>query len=168
MKARIKWIEGVSFVAESGSGHAMVIDGSPDHGGRNLGMRPMEALLAGLGSCSAFDVVAILRKSRQDVTSCHVELDAERADAVPAVFTRIHMHYVIRGRNIKSAAVQRAVKLSVETYCSATAMLKSQVAISHDWEIEEEPAPKQVPAEQASAAASTHDEKIARALPSTE
>ena len=157
MKARIKWVEDVSFVAESGSGHAIVIDGPPDHGGRNLGMRPMEALLAGLGSCSAFDVVSILRKSRQDVTSCHVELDAERADAVPAVFTRIHMHYVVRGRNIKAAAVQRAVKLSVETYCSATAMLKSQVAITHDWEIEEEPAAKQASPEQVSAATSTND-----------
>ncbi|MFT5176482.1 MAG: putative redox protein, partial [Gammaproteobacteria bacterium] len=127
MKARIKWIEGVSFVAESGSGHAVVLDGSPDHGGRNLGMRPMEAVLIGLGSCSAFDVVTILRKSRQKVTSCHVELDAERADSIPAVFTKIHMHYVVRGHALKPAAVQRAVKLSVDTYCSATAMLKPHV-----------------------------------------
>lgn len=138
MKARIKWVEDVSFVAESGSGHAVVIDGSPEHGGRNLGMRPMEAVLIGLGSCSAFDVVTILRKSRQKVTSCHVELEAERADAVPAVFSRIHMHYVIRGHSIKPAAVQRAVSLSVETYCSATAMLRPQVEITHDWVIEED------------------------------
>ena len=138
MKARIKWVEGVSFVAESGSGHAIVIDGSPEHGGRNLGMRPMEAVLIGLGSCSAFDVVSILRKSRQKVSSCHVELDAERADAVPAVFTRIHLHYVVRGKAVKPAAVERAVKLSVDTYCSASAMLKPQVEITHDWRIEED------------------------------
>ncbi len=137
MKARIKWIEGVSFVAESGSGHAVVLDGSPDHGGRNLGMRPMEAVLIGLGSCSAFDVVTILRKSRQKVTSCHVELDAERADSIPAVFTKIHMHYVVSGHALKPAAVQRAVQLSVDTYCSATAMLKPHVEISHDWCIED-------------------------------
>ena len=137
MKARIKWVEGVSFVAESGSGHAVVLDGSPDHGGRNLGMRPMEAVLIGLGSCSAFDVVTILRKSRQKVTSCHVELDAERADRIPAVFTKIHMHYVVRGYALKPAAVQRAITLSVDTYCSASAMLKPHVAITHDWCIED-------------------------------
>jgi len=138
MKARVKWVEGASFVAESGSGHAVVIDGPPDHGGRNLGMRPMEAVLIGLGSCSAFDVISILRKSRQKVTSCHVELDAERADGIPAVFTRIHMHYVVRGHAVKPAAVERAVQLSVDTYCSATAMLKPHVAITHDWRIEDD------------------------------
>jgi putative redox protein len=137
MKARIKWVEGVSFVAESGSGHAVVLDGSPDHGGRNLGMRPMEAVLIGLGSCSAFDVVTILRKSRQRVTSCHVELDAERATSIPAVFTEIHMHYVVCGHTLQPAAVQRAVSLSVDTYCSATAMLKPHVTITHDWRIED-------------------------------
>ena len=137
MKARIKWVEGAAFVAESGSGHAIVIDGPPDHGGRNLGMRPMEALLTGIGSCSAFDVVSILKKSRQNIASCHVELEAKRADAVPAVFTHIHMHYVIRGNNVKPSAVKRAVELSIETYCSATAMLRSQVEITHDWHIEE-------------------------------
>jgi putative redox protein len=138
MKARIKWLEGSSFEAESDSGHTLLIDGPPDHGGRNLGMRPMEAVLIGLGSCSAFDVVSILRKSRQQVTGCHVELDAERATTVPAVFTRIHMHYVVHGHAIKPAAVQRAVKLSVDTYCSATAMLKPHVEITHDWRIEDD------------------------------
>jgi putative redox protein len=138
MKARIKWLEGSSFEAESGSGHTLRIDGPADHGGRNLGMRPMEAVLIGLGSCSAFDVVSILRKSRQQVTGCHVELDAERATTVPAVFTRIHMHYVVRGHAVKPAAVQRAVKLSVDTYCSATAMLKPRVEITHDWRIEDD------------------------------
>lgn len=138
MKARIKWLEGSSFEAESDSGHTLLIDGPPDHGGRNLGMRPMEAVLIGLGSCSAFDVVSILRKSRQQVTGCHVELDAERATTIPAVFTRIHMHYVVRGHAVKPAAVQRAVKLSVDTYCSATAMLKPHVEITHDWRIEDE------------------------------
>jgi putative redox protein len=138
MKARIKWVEGATFMAESGSGHAVIIDGPPDHGGRNLGMRPMEAVLTGLGSCSAFDVVSILKKARQNVSSCHVELDAERADTVPAVFTRIHMHYVIRGQNVKAKAVERAIELSVDTYCSATAMLKPRVEITHGWSIEEE------------------------------
>lgn len=138
MKARIKWVEGATFMAESGSGHAVVIDGPAEHGGRNLGMRPMEAVLIGLGSCSAFDVVSILRKARQQVTSCHVELGAERAATVPAVFTRIHMHYVVRGRAVKPATVARAVKLSVDTYCSATAMLKPGVEITHDWRIEDQ------------------------------
>ena len=138
MKARIKWVEGASFVAESGSGHAIVIDGPPDHGGRNLGMRPMEAVLLGLGSCSAFDVVSILRMARQKVTSCHVELEAERATTVPAVFTRIHMRYVVRGHAVKAAAVERAVKLSVETYCSATAMLKPRVEMTYECCIEDE------------------------------
>lgn len=138
MKARIKWVEGATFVAESGSGHAIVMDGPPDHGGRNLGPRPMETVLMGLGACSAFDVVSILGKSRQQVSSCHVELEAERADAVPAVFTRIHLHYVVRGPALKPAAVARAVELSVDKYCSVTAMLRPHVAISHDWSIEDD------------------------------
>lgn len=141
MKARIKWVEGATFVAESGSGHALVIDGPPGHGGRNLGARPMETVLMGLGACSAFDVVSILAKARQRADSVHVELDAERADAVPAVFTRIHLHYVIRGRGVKAATVARAVALSVDKYCSVTAMLRPQVQISHDWHIEEDQAP---------------------------
>jgi putative redox protein len=138
MQARIKWVEGATFVAESGSGHAVVIDGPAEHGGRNLGARPMETVLMGLGACSAFDVVSILAKARQQVSACYVELDAERADAVPAVFTRIHLHYVVRGRAVKPAAVARAVKLSVDTYCSVTAMLRPHVAISHDWRIEDD------------------------------
>lgn len=139
MKARVKWVEGATFIAESGSGHAMVIDGPPDHGGRNLGPRPMETVLMGLGACSAFDVASILEKTRQRVTSCHVELDADRADAVPAVFTRIHLHFVVRGHAVRPHAVQRAVDLSVEKYCSATAMLRPGVTITHDWEIQQEP-----------------------------
>jgi putative redox protein len=141
VKARIKWVEGAAFMAESGSGHAVVIDGPPEHGGRDLGMRPMEALLAGLGACSAFDVVSILSKSRQRVTACHVELDAERADTIPKVFTRVHMHYVVKGHSVRASAVARAVQLSVEKYCSATAMLTPKVVISHDYRIEEEEIP---------------------------
>ena len=138
MKARIKWVEGATFVAESGSGHAMIIDGPPDHGGRNLGPRPMETVLMGLGACSAFDVMSILRKSRQAVASCHVELDAERADAVPAVFTRVHMRYVVRGRDLRLAAAERAVRLSVDKYCSVTAMLRPRVEITHEVVIEDD------------------------------
>ena len=138
MKARVKWIEGAAFVAESGSGHAVVIDGPAAHGGRNLGPRPMETVLMGLGACSAYDVVSILEKARQRVTSCHVDLEASRADAVPAVFTHIHMRYVVRGHQVKPGAVERAVSLSVDKYCSATAMLKPHVNISHDWIIEED------------------------------
>ncbi len=138
MKARIKWVEGASFVAESGSGHAFVIDGPPEHGGRNLGVRPMEAVLIGVGACSAFDVVGILRKARQQVSACHVELEADRADTPPKVFTRIRMLYVVRGRALRPSSVERAVKLSVEKYCSATAMLRPQVEIRHEWRIEED------------------------------
>jgi len=138
MKARIKWNEQVSFVAESGSGHAILIDGSPEHGGRNLGIRPMEALLMGLGACSAFDVIQILKKSRQPVSDCYVELDAQRADSIPAVFTHIHMQFVIRGRGLKPARIARAVELSVDKYCSASAMLRPQVDIQYDWRIEDD------------------------------
>ncbi len=138
MKARIKWNEQVSFVAESGSGHAILIDGAPEHGGRNLGIRPMEAVLMGLGSCSAFDVVQILKKSRQSISDCVVELDAQRADSIPAVFTHIHMTFVIRGRDLKPASIARAVELSVDKYCSATAMLRPGVDIRYEWRIEDE------------------------------
>ncbi len=132
MKARIKWIEQASFVAESGSGHALVIDGAPEHGGRNLGIRPMEAVLMGLGACSAFDVVSILKKSRQQVADCVVELEADRADEVPRVFTRIRMVYRVSGTRLDPSRVQRAVTLSAEKYCSATAMLRDRVDISHE------------------------------------
>lgn len=125
------------FVGESGSGHAVVIDGPPEAGGRDLGIRPMELVLSGLGACTAFDVVSILKKSRQKVTDCRVELDAERADEVPKVFTRIHIHFVITGQDLKAAAVERAIELSAEKYCSATIMLSASVEISHDFEIVE-------------------------------
>ena len=137
MKSTIKWVDGAMFVGESGSGHAVVIDGPPEAGGRNLGIRPMELVLAGLGACTAFDVVSILKKSRQKVTDCRVELDAERADEVPKVFTRIHIHFVITGQDLKAAAVERAIELSAEKYCSATIMLSASVEISHDFEVVE-------------------------------
>lgn len=140
MKARIKWVEHASFLAESGSGHALLLDGAPEHGGRNLGIRPMEAVLIGLGGCTAFDVVAILRKSRQAVTDCVVELSADRAEEAPRVFTRIHMIYRVRGRGLGEPQVRRAVSLSAEKYCSATAMLRNSVEITHQYVIEEESA----------------------------
>lgn len=135
MKARIKWVEAALFVGESGSGHGVVIDGPPEGGGRNLGVRPMELLLLGLGGCTAYDVVYILRKSRQAVTDCVVEIDAERANEEPKVFTRIHVHFIVSGRELSEAAVARAVKLSAEKYCSASIMLGKTAAISHDFEI---------------------------------
>ena len=136
MKARIKWVQDAMFLAESGSGHSVVMDGPEDHGGRNMGVRPMEMLLMGLGGCSSFDVMSILKKSRQNVVDCVAELDAERADAVPSVFTKIHMHFVVKGYNLKDAQVKRAVSLSAEKYCSASIMLeKGGVEISHDYEI---------------------------------
>ena len=139
MDARVKWIDGARFVGESGSGHALIIDGPPEHGGRNTGPRPMELVLLGLGGCASFDVVDILKKSRADVTHCEVELRAERADAVPAVFTRVHMHFVVRGRGLKEKQVARAVSLSAEKYCSASKMLEDGgVIISHDHAIEDE------------------------------
>ncbi|CAG0948375.1 Protein YhfA [Burkholderiales bacterium] len=123
MKARIKWTEGMSFVAEAGSGHAAVVDGAPEHGGRNLGMRPMEMVLAGAAACTAFDVVLILKKARQVVTDCVVEADADRAAVEPRVFTRIRLAYTVAGRGLDPRQVERAVKLSKEKYCSATIML---------------------------------------------
>jgi putative redox protein len=138
MKARIKWVENVSFLAESGSGHAIVLDGAPEAGGRNLGARPLELLLMGLGACTAFDVVMILGKSREKVTDCVVELEAERALSQPKVFTRIHMHYRLTGRGLAPAKVERAIALSAEKYCSATAMLEKTAKITHDWEVTEE------------------------------
>jgi putative redox protein len=137
MKARIKWIENVSFVAESGSGHALVIDGAPEGGGRNLGPRPMEVVLMGTGGCTAYDVMHILRKSRAPVTDCVLEIDAERAEEDPKVFTKIHFHFVVTGKGLKPAQVERAVHLSAEKYCSASIMLGKTAAISHDFEIRE-------------------------------
>ena len=136
MKATIDWTGDASFRATSGSGHSVQMDGPPDHGGKDLGPRPMEMMLMGLGGCSSFDVMSILQKSRQDVTACHAELEAERADAVPAVFTRIHLHFVGTGNNLKENLVKRAVSLSAEKYCSASIMLeKAGVAITHSHEI---------------------------------
>ncbi len=137
MKARIKWIEQASFVAESGSGHAVVIDGAAEHGGRNLGIRPMEAVLMGVGACSAFDVVSILKKSRQRVTDCVVELEADRAEQPPKVFTRIRMVYRVSGTDLDPSRVERAVTLSAEKYCSATAMLRDRVEIRHQVIVED-------------------------------
>ncbi|HZP94114.1 MAG TPA: OsmC family protein [Burkholderiales bacterium] len=137
MKARVKWIENVSFVGETESGHAFIMDGAPEGGGRNLGPRPMEVVLVGTGGCTAYDVVAILRKSRQDVTGCHVEIDAERAPNDPKVFTRIHFHFVVQGRGVKREHVERAIRLSAEKYCSASIMLGKTAELSHDFEITE-------------------------------
>ena len=123
MKARIKWTEGMSFAAESGSGHAVLIDGAPENGGRNLGMRPMEMVLAGAAACTAYDVVLILKRARQPVADCVVEAEADRAAVEPKVFTRIRLAYTIAGRGLDPRQVERAVKLSKEKYCSATIML---------------------------------------------
>ena len=135
MKARIQLAEGMTFVAESGSGHAVVVDAAPDVGGRNLGARPMELVLMGTGACSAIDVLLILRKARQQVTDCVVELDAERAETDPKVFTRIVFRYVVTGNALDAAQVERAVKLSKEKYCSATAMLAKTAEIESQVEI---------------------------------
>ena len=133
MRARVKWIEGATFLGESGSGHAVVLDGAPEAGGRNLGIRPMESLLIGLGACTAFDVVSILKKGRQPLADCVVEVEAERAETVPKVFTRIHVHFVVTGTGLDPEKVARAVKLSAETYCSASAMLGVTAEMSHDF-----------------------------------
>ena len=136
MKAVVKWVDGVMFVGESGSGHSVVMDGAPEQGGRNMGVRPMEMLLLGLGGCASYDVIAMLKKGRQQIVDCRAEVEAERVDAVPAVFTKIHVHFVVTGRNLKDKHVAREIALSAEEYCSASIMLeKSGVAMSHDFEI---------------------------------
>ncbi|ALZ27890.1 OsmC family protein [Pseudomonas aeruginosa] len=138
MKARIQWAGEAMFLGESGSGHVVVMDGPPDHGGRNLGVRPMEMVLIGLGGCTNFDVVSILKKARQPVESCEAFLEAERADEEPKVFTKIHVHFVVKGRGLKETQVKRAVELSAEKYCSASIMLgRGGVEITHDYEIVE-------------------------------
>jgi putative redox protein len=137
MKARVKWVEQVSFLGETESGHAVLMDGAPAAGGRNLGPRPMEMLLLGAGGCTSFDVIGILKKSRQAVSDCYVELDAERAETDPKVFTRIHMHFVVKGKDIKAEVVERAIKLSAKKYCSASIMLGATANITHDFEIVE-------------------------------
>ncbi|ENA34106.1 hypothetical protein HMPREF1487_05757 [Pseudomonas sp. HPB0071] len=136
VKARIQWAGEAMFLGESGSGHVVVMDGPPDHGGRNLGVRPMEALLIGLGGCTSFDVMSILKKSRQAVESCEAFLEAERAESEPKVFTKIHIRFVVKGRDLKEAQVKRAIELSAEKYCSASIMLeRAGVEISHGYEI---------------------------------
>ena len=135
MKGRVKWVEQATFLAESGSGHGVVIDGAPEHGGRNLGVRPMEMVLLGTGACSVFDVVHILKKGRQPVTDCVVEMSSERAETEPKVFTKIHMHFIVTGNNLPDKQVERAVQLSAEKYCSATQMLNKTAEITHDYEI---------------------------------
>lgn len=138
MKAKISWAGDAKFVAESGSGHKVTMDGPPDHGGQNQGPRPMEMMLMGLGGCTSFDVMSILKKSKQDVTDCVAELEAERADSIPAVFTKIHVHFIVTGRGLKESLVKRAVDLSAEKYCSASIMLeRAGVEITHDYEIRE-------------------------------
>jgi putative redox protein len=136
MKTKITWGGDAKFVAESETGHTITMDGPPDHGGKNQGARPMETLLIGMGGCSSFDVVHILKKSRQDITDCVAEIEAERADTVPSVFTKIHLHFVVSGNNLKESLVRNAVKLSAEKYCSASIMLsKGGVEITHSFDI---------------------------------
>lgn len=135
MECKVQWVDGMTFLAETGSGHTLVMDGAPDAGGRNLAPRPMETVLAGTGGCTAFDVVMILKKARQDVAGCEVSLTAERAQTEPKVFTRIHFHFRLKGNNLKPEMVERAIKLSAEKYCSASIMLGKSAELTHDWEI---------------------------------
>ena len=138
MKARIKWVEQVSFLGETESGHAVLMDGPPDGGGRNLGPRPMEMVLLGTGGCTAYDVIHILKKSRQQITDCVVEIRAERATEDPKVFTQIHFHFVVTGKDLKPEQVGRAITLSAEKYCSASIMLGKTADITHDLEVVQE------------------------------
>jgi putative redox protein len=138
MKARVQWLDGRAFVGESGSGHAVVMDGSPEAGGRDIGVRPMEMLLLGLGGCTAFDVVMILEKGREKLTSLDIELDGDRAGEDPKVFTHVKLNFRLKGRNLNPKAVERAIKLSEEKYCSATAMFRHTAKLETTWTIEEE------------------------------
>ncbi|HET7831999.1 MAG TPA: OsmC family protein [Gallionella sp.] len=138
MKARVKWVEQVSFLGETESGHAVLMDGAPAAGGRNLGPRPMEMLLIGAGGCTSFDVVSILKKSRQAISDCYVELEAERAETDPKVFTKVHMHFVVKGKDIKPEVVEKAINLSAEKYCSASIMLGATAEMTHDFEVIQE------------------------------
>lgn len=137
MKARVKWVEGAAMLGESASGHAVVMDGPANAGGRNLGPRPMEMLLLGMGGCTQFDVLLILRKARQEVTDCVVELRAERSETDPKVFTTIHAHFIVSGRGLSERRVARAIELSAAKYCSASIMLGATAAITHDYELRE-------------------------------
>lgn len=138
MKARVSWVDGMMFVGESGSGHAVVMDGAPESGGRNLGIRPMEMMLLGLAGCTAFDVVLILKRGREKVSDCVVEVEAERAPVDPKVFTKIHLNYRLAGASLSPEKVERAIKLSKEKYCSASIMLGQVVAMTHSWSVEPE------------------------------
>ena len=135
MKARIKWVEQVAFLGETESGHAVLMDGPPEGGGRNLGPRPMEMVLIGTGGCTTYDVIHILKKGRQQVTDCVVEIQAERAAEDPKIFTKIHFHFVVTGKDLKPEQVERAIKLSAEKYCSASIMLGKVADITHDFEV---------------------------------
>jgi putative redox protein len=139
MECTVHWVAdaGMAMLAETGSGHTLTMDGAPDGGGRNLAPRPMETLLAGAGGCTAYDVVLILKRGRHDVTGCQVQLRAERAQADPKVFTALHMHFIVSGRDLPLAAVERAVALSHEKYCSATAMIGHTASISTSVELRE-------------------------------
>jgi putative redox protein len=135
MKARVKWVEDVMFLGESGTGHTVVMDGPEEAGGHGTGMRPMELLLLGMGGCTAYDVIEILKKSRQDVRDCVVEIDGERSEEIPKVYTNIHVHYKVTGKDVKANFVERAIKMSTEKYCSATLMLAKTATVTHDYEI---------------------------------
>lgn len=138
MKATVKWVDNVMFLGESGSGHTAVMDGSPDHGGRNMGIRPMEMLLLGLGGCASFDVIGILKKTRQAVSDCRVEITAERASSTPAVFTKITMEFIVTGHELKEKQVAKAVELSATKYCSASKMMEDAgVELAHTYTIVE-------------------------------
>jgi len=137
MNTRVKWLDNMSFVGESGSGHSVVMDGPPEFGGRNLGIRPMEMLLLGLGGCASFDIVSMLKKGKQDLVDCEVEISAQRADSEPKVFIGIHLHFIISGNDLTEKKVVRAIELSAEKYCSASIMLGKTAEITHDYEIKE-------------------------------
>jgi|TARA_B110000967_G_scaffold137021_1_gene139898 putative redox protein len=137
VKATVKWLDGVSFEGGSESGHSVVMDGAPESGGKNDGMRPMEMLLLGIGGCTSYDVVTILKKSRQEVTDCRAEIVAERSESIPKVFTKIHLHFILEGKAIDASVVERTINLSATKYCSASIMLKKSVVITHDFEIVE-------------------------------
>ena len=137
MKATIKWLDGVSFEGGSESGHSAVMDGAPESGGKNDGMRPMEMLLLGIGGCTSYDVVTILKKSRQDLIDCRAEIVAERSESIPKVFTKIHLHFVLEGKALDPSVVERTINLSATKYCSASIMLEKSVVITHDFEIVE-------------------------------
>jgi len=135
MDCTVKWVDNMGFIAETGSGHTLTMDGAPEAGGRNLAPRPMEMLLAGAGGCTAYDVVLILKRGRHAIADCEVRISAERADTDPKVFTKLHYHYIVKGAGLKESAVERAVKLSADKYCSASIMLGKTAEVSHSFEV---------------------------------